>query len=110
MARGLVLGALAFVRLAAAADAPASAAAQQEAAIIAHLNAVLDWYHQVQTTDSWVIQPSDEIYITTQHDLANQVVANAFAYARAMVGVIGEDGADAAPTPRKRPPPRGLPG
>jgi small-conductance mechanosensitive channel len=89
---GAALWVLAFAGPAAAADAPVRGAAQQEAAIIAHLNSVLDWYHQVQATDTWVIQPTDEIYITTQRDIANQVVANAFAYAHAMVAVIGEEG------------------
>ncbi len=94
LATGMALWSLALVRPAGAADAPASKPADQEAAVIAHLNFVIDWYRQIQATDSWVIQPSDEIYITSQHDLANQVVANAFAYARAMVAVVGEDGAN----------------
>jgi small-conductance mechanosensitive channel len=77
----------------AAVEAPNTVPSQQEAAIIAHLNSALDWYHQMQATDAWVIQPSDEIYITTQRDLANQVLANAFAYARAMPSVIGSEDA-----------------
>jgi small-conductance mechanosensitive channel len=86
--------------LSAAADAPpAASASQQEDAIIAHLNSTLTWYRQVQESDGWIVQPSDEIYRTTQRELTSQVVVNAFAYGRAMAGVIGDEDSAAAKKP-----------
>ena len=82
---------------------PPNPAAQQSASVLAHLNSALDWYHQMQGADRWVVQPSDEYYKNSQHDLASQVVTGAFGYARAMVSVIGEEGEAAAkPAPGKQ--------
>jgi len=72
-------------------DAPKGSTADQEGAVITHLNATLDWYRQVQASDGWTMQPSDEIYLTSQHELTNQALLDAFAYARAMVAVIGDE-------------------
>ena len=84
----------------ASADTPPKVSApQQEEAIVGHLNSTLTWYHQVQESDGWIMQPSDEIYRTTQRELTGQVVVNAFAYARAMAVVIGDEGSAAAKKP-----------
>lgn len=77
--------------VAAGAEPSKSLPAQQDAATIAHLNSALDWYHQMQATDDWIVQPSDEIYITTQRNLDNNVVSNAFTYARSLANVIGAE-------------------
>lgn len=94
--RALVLAVTVGAGALPAAEAPSvSSSSRQEATIIAHLNSTLDWYHHMQATDDWIVQPSDEIYITTQRNLANQVVSNAFAYARGMATIIGAEGASA---------------
>jgi small-conductance mechanosensitive channel len=80
-------------------DAPTAAVPSQQAAVIAHLNAVLGWSRLAQESSGWVLQPTDGIYETTQHDLNSEVVTNAFAYARGMVAVIGDEASPAAKKP-----------
>lgn len=69
---------------------PAPAVAQK-AEVMAHLNAVVAWYHQVSAADSWTLQPSDDYYKSGQDELTTQVLVNSFGSARAMVAVIGEE-------------------
>jgi small-conductance mechanosensitive channel len=73
---------------AAAAQKPA-VAHTTDADIITHLNAAVDWYHDLKASDAWAMQPVDDIYKSTQDELAGQALSSAFAYAQAMVGVIG---------------------
>jgi small-conductance mechanosensitive channel len=71
-------------------------------AILGHLNATLGWYHLVQESDSWTLQPSDEFYRGNEHDLTTEAVASAFAYAHAEAGVVADEGQAAAKTPADR--------
>jgi small-conductance mechanosensitive channel len=63
---------------------------------VAHLNAAVDWYDAVKVSDAWRLQVDDDFYKSTQDDLNNQVVRSAFAYAQAMVGVLGSEGSTGA--------------
>ena len=95
----LLPGATAGIRAQAQEAASKELASRQEGAVIAHLNSTLTWYRQVQGSGAWVMQPSDEIYKTSQQDLANEVVVNSFASARAMVPVIGGEGSPGGAKP-----------
>jgi small-conductance mechanosensitive channel len=83
----LLLAALALSVPAISGGAPAPVN-KDEDAVLAHLNATLGWYHVVQDTDNWTIEPSDEFYRSNQHDLTSEAVTNAFIYAHAEAVVI----------------------
>ncbi len=70
---------------------PASAAV-----VVAHLNSAVDWYHAVKASDAWLVQANDDFYKSSQDELASQALTNAFAYAQAMIAVVGGNGAAAA--------------
>jgi small-conductance mechanosensitive channel len=64
-----------------------------EAEVVAHLNAAVDWYHAAKASDTWVMQADDDFYKSSQDDLSVQALTSAFAYAQAMVAVVGNEGA-----------------
>jgi small-conductance mechanosensitive channel len=78
-----------------------AAVARQEAAVVAHLDSALAWYHRTQAEQAWSTQAADEFYKNNQEELANQVMVSSFAYARAMVSVIGGEGAAVAENDRE---------
>jgi small-conductance mechanosensitive channel len=58
---------------------------------MSRLNASVDWYHGVKAADAWLVQANDDFYKSSQDALANQVLTSAFAYAQAMIAVVGSD-------------------
>src|SRR5579863_93653 len=71
--------------------APAPAPSASEAQVMSLLNSSVDWYHAVKASDAWLVQANDDFYKSSQDLLANQALTNSFAYAQAMVAVIGVD-------------------
>lgn len=56
--------------------------------VLAHLNAVINWYKQLNIPISPDQQPSDTIYATNAENLSSQVVRLAFQSARAEAAII----------------------
>ena len=83
---------LAVWSVANAADAPAPPA-DQSAALLNRLNEVLQWYRQEQASDQWVFQPRDVFFSNTQHQLAVEVLQEAFASAKAQAPLAEVKGA-----------------
>jgi small-conductance mechanosensitive channel len=59
----------------------------EENAILAHLNAVINWYKQLTTQIPPAQEPSDTIYATNAQNMAAQVARLAFQSARAQVAL-----------------------
>jgi len=69
---------------------------------MAHLNLVVDWYHQTQAGSAWLLQPSDVFYWNNQRSLANSVLKSAFAAAQAVDVLIAHHAASPAATASAR--------
>jgi len=89
-------GCIAAASLWAADPVPPSVPDRQADAVLAHLNTGLAWYRLAQQSNTWVVQASDAFYRDNQRELTNEVMLDAFAYARAMAGVIGAEGQSAS--------------
>src|SRR5580658_4205206 len=89
----LIVAAIALACRAQPTQAPPapSASTATEAEVIARLNSSVDWYHAVKASDAWLVQANDDFYKSSQDALASQVLTNAFAYAQAMIAVVGRD-------------------
>ena len=60
---------------------------------VAHVNAVIPWYRQVQTGTQWIGEASDRIYFDSEHAIANQVVQLAFKAAEADAAALPPEAA-----------------
>lgn len=78
--------------------AKVQAGAPNDAEIIAHLNAAVDWYHAVKASDTWLMQADDNFYKSSQDDLADHALASAFDYSQAMVAVVANQDTPSAKT------------
>jgi small-conductance mechanosensitive channel len=78
--------------------AKAQSGAVNEAEIVAHLNAAVDWYHAVKASDTWLMQADDDFYKSSLDDLTDQALTSAFAFAQAMAAVVGNEDAPASKT------------
>jgi len=94
----LLVGAL-LCKAALASDgpkAPRRSFVPQDEETIAHLNAAVGWYHQVQSGSGWLLQPSDVFYWNSQRSLAVEALKGAFASAQAADALIARQAPPAA--------------
>jgi small-conductance mechanosensitive channel len=57
-------------------------------ALLAHVNKVIQWYHETEQGAQWIGRPSDSLYFDVLRDTAAQVVQDAFASAEETAKLI----------------------
>src|SRR6185312_6501505 len=94
---GWALGAAALALAPLRAAPPPPAETVKPPALLAHLNAVIQWYRETAQGAQWIGQPSDSLYFDVQRNTAAQVVQDAFASAEETAKLIPAAPAAAKP-------------
>lgn len=97
MRRGRRFAIFALAMTAAALCSPSRGAAQaangpDASGVMAYLNQAVTWYRQFAAQQQIALKPSDVVFVYDNHQLADQAIQQAFAFARAQAAAIQVQG------------------